>query len=127
MTKAIARLGITLAAAAAVAAALAPTAAADTITYYTNYIDPVRVAPRTENEADATCNAGDTATGGGALLEGGYSIDEPYMRMVQNGPVGVSGNAAPPAWRVTYHNEDPEDPHGFVVYVICAHTVPTAG
>ncbi|OXR46689.1 hypothetical protein B7C42_01664 [Nocardia cerradoensis] len=125
MTNTLARLGVTLAATAAVAAAFAPSATADTISYYTNQSDTVRVPPRTENEGDARCNDGDTATGGGALLEGGYSIDEPYMRVVQNGPVGFSGNAAPPAWRVTYHNEDPEDPHGYVVFVICEHTETT--
>lgn len=109
----------------AAAIAIMPAIAhADTITHYTaDSGTAVQVAPRHENETDAVCNTGDTVTGGGALLEDGYWIDEPYMRVVQSGPIGSSGGGPPTGWRVTYHNEDSEDPHGFVVYVICEHTV----
>lgn len=122
--KTIARVGLALAAAAAMAIGYGGVASADTTTYYTNNSgNPTWVPPNSENETDAGCNGGDVATGGGALLADGYYVDEPYMRMVQNGPVGVVQTGTAPAWRVTYHNEDREDPHGFVVYVICAHTV----
>ncbi|MFI5542085.1 hypothetical protein ACIA5H_37590 [Nocardia sp. NPDC051900] len=120
--KTLAHLAVTLAAAAALATATAAAASADTISYYTNNSGaPTQVPPNYQNETDVRCNDGDTATGGGALLADGYYVDEPYMRVVQSGPVGVVETGPAPAWRVTYHNEDREDPHGFVVYVICAH------
>ena len=121
--KSLARLGLAIGAALAFSAASVGSAGAtvDSVTYYTDQSSDITVGSLHENDSDAGCNVGDAAVGGGALLDWGTADDEPWMRLVQSGPVGSSGGGPATGWRVSYHNDDPDNTHGFATYVICAH------
>lgn len=121
--KSVVRAAVTAGAALAFAAASlgAASATVDSVTYYTNQSSDINVGSLHENETDAYCNTGDAAVGGGGMLDWGTADDEPYMRVVQSTPVGSSSGGPSTGWRVTYHNEDADNTHGFSTFVLCAH------
>lgn len=121
--KSVARVALTASAAIAfgIASIGSASATVNSVTYYTNQSVDTNVGPQHENDSDAGCDVGDAAVGGGGLLDWGTADDEPWMRVVQSAPVGSSGGGPSTGWRVSYHNDDPDNVHGFYTYVVCAH------